>query len=154
MPLTADFAAPPLRASRGMVQCRAIYPIAAMDDPVAREIIATCVDAGKQARLLPEVPMKLKLADHATALLPLTSTGTAGALVVRAPVIVATLRGYFELLWERATPLGAAPRPAGDASPLADKETTVLGLMAQGLADDAIARRIGGRRCRPPPRLD
>ena len=36
--------------------------------------------------------------------LPLTPTGTAGAMVVRAPVITAALREYFELLWERATP--------------------------------------------------
>jgi hypothetical protein len=45
--------------------------------------------------------MKMKLADQTTALLPLTPTGTAGALVVRAPVIIAALREYFELLWER-----------------------------------------------------
>ena len=41
-------------------------------------------------------------------MLPLTPTGTAGALVVRAPVIIAALREYFELLWERATPLKAS----------------------------------------------
>jgi hypothetical protein len=51
--------------------------------------------------------MKMKLADHTTAMLPLTPAGTAGALVVRAPVIIAALREYFELLWERATPLKA-----------------------------------------------
>lgn len=53
MPLTDDFAAPPLPAARGMVRCRSIYPAAAMDDPVARRIIETCVQAGEQARLLP-----------------------------------------------------------------------------------------------------
>jgi len=41
--------------------------------------------------------MKLKLADQATALLPLAPAGTA-ALVIRAPVILAALREYFELL--------------------------------------------------------
>jgi hypothetical protein len=53
----------------------------------------------------------MKLADHTTALLPLTPAGTAGALVVRAPVIIDALREYFELLWQRATPLKAS-RPA------------------------------------------
>src|ERR1700691_5747096 len=91
MPLTADFAAPPLPASRGMVRCRSIYPAAAMDDPVAREIIGICADAGEQARLLPDVPITMKLVDHTTALLSLTSTGSAGALIVRAPVIITTL---------------------------------------------------------------
>ena len=108
MPLTGDFAQPPLPALTGAVRCRSIYAASAMDEPAARRIIATCTGAGEQARLLPTVPMKMKLADHTTAMLPLTPTGTAGALVVRAPVITAALREYFELLWERATPLKAS----------------------------------------------
>ena len=98
MPLTDDFAQPPLPAFGGRVRCRSIYDAAAMDDPVARRIIEACADAGEQARLLPQVPMKMKLADQTTAMLPLTPTGTAGALVIRAPVIIGALREYFELL--------------------------------------------------------
>ena len=79
-----------------------------MDDPAARQIIQTCAEAGEQARLLPSVPMKMKLADTTTAMLPLTPNGTAGALIIRAPVIITALREYFELLWDRAIPL----RPA------------------------------------------
>lgn len=48
--------------------------------------------------------MKMKLADQKTALVPLTPSGTAGVLVIRAPVILATLRDYFEMLWDRAAP--------------------------------------------------
>jgi hypothetical protein len=99
MPLTGDFALSPLPAFAGRVRCRSIYAASAMDDPTVRRIIAACTEAGEQARLLPAVPMKMKLADHTTAMLPLTPTGTAGALVVRAPVIIAALREYFELLW-------------------------------------------------------
>jgi len=39
--------------------------------------------AGDHARLLPQVPMKMKLATYTAAMLPLTPVGTAGALVVR-----------------------------------------------------------------------
>src|ERR1700730_6111690 len=113
MPLTEDFAQPPLPASAGQVRCRSIYDASAMNDPVARQIIDACADAGEQARLLPGVPMKMKLADHTTAMLPLTPTGTSGALVIRAPVIISALREYFELLWERATPL----KPRRPAAP-------------------------------------
>lgn len=63
-------------------------------------IIQVCAAAGEQARLLPRVPMKLKLADQTTAALPLTPSGTAAALVIRAPVILAALREYFEMLWD------------------------------------------------------
>jgi DNA-binding CsgD family transcriptional regulator len=124
------------------VRCRSIYAASAMDDPVARRIIGACAEAGEQARLLPAVPMKMKLADHTTALLPLTPTGTAGVLVVRAPVIIAALREYFELLWDRAAPL-KAPRAAAPGVRLPPAQQKVLELMAEGLHDDAIARRAG-----------
>ena len=79
MPLTEDFAQPPLPASGGQVRCRSIYDASAMSDPVARRIIRTCAEAGEQARLLPGVPMKMKLADHTTAMLPLTPAGSGGS---------------------------------------------------------------------------
>jgi DNA-binding CsgD family transcriptional regulator len=142
MPLTDDFAQPPLTAFGGQVRCRSIYAASAMEDPAARRIIQTCSEAGEQARLLPTVPMKMKLADRTTAMLPLTPTGTAGALVVRAPVIIAALREYFELLWDRATPL-KAPRPAPPGDRLTPAQQKVLELMAEGLHDDAIAHRAG-----------
>ena len=67
MPLTEDFAQPPLPSSAGLVRCRSIYSAAAADDPVAWQIIQASADGGEQARLLPEVPMKMKLADQTTA---------------------------------------------------------------------------------------
>jgi len=142
MPLTDDFGQVPLPAFRGQVRCRSIYAAAAMEDPAGRRIIEGCALAGEQARLLPRVPMKMKLADEATALIPLTPSGTAGALLIKAPVILAALREYFELLWERATPVGTPREPsAGDRPTPAQQK--VLQLMAEGLQDDAIARRAG-----------
>jgi DNA-binding NarL/FixJ family response regulator len=142
MPLTSDFASPPLAAHGGQVRCRSICQATAMNDPVARHIIQTCADAGEQARLAPRVPMKMKLADSATALLPLTPTGTAAALVIRVPVIVTALRGYFEMLWERATPIKAerAPAPSDRLTPA---QQQILEMMAEGLQDEAIAHRAG-----------
>ena len=142
MPLTEDFAQPPLPAPAAQVRCRSIYDASAMDDPVARQIIDACAAAGEQARLLPAVPMKMKLADHTTALLPLTPTGTSGALVISAPVIISALREYFELLWERATPL-KPQRPAAPGDRLTPAQQAVLELMAKGLQDDKIAQLTG-----------
>ena len=143
MPLTEDFGRPPLPAFGGRVRCRSIYDAAAMDDPVARRVIQACADAGEQARLLPRVAMKMKLADHTTAMLPLTPAGTAGALVIRAPVIIAALREYFEMLWDRATPLRPERAVAVSAGRLTPAQQAVLELMAEGLQDDVIARRAG-----------
>jgi DNA-binding CsgD family transcriptional regulator len=140
MPLTMDFAQPPLPAAGGRVCCRSIYAAAVMVHPVGRRLVLACTEAGEQARLLPDVPMKMKLADQNAALLPLTPAGTAGALLVRAPLITAALRAYFEMLWEKASPV-AAGRPAAAAGRLPAAQQTVLALMAEGLHDDAIARR-------------
>jgi DNA-binding CsgD family transcriptional regulator len=142
MPLTEDFAQPPLPAAGSLVRCRSIYEASIMNDPVGRRIVQACVDAGEHARLLPKVPMKLKLADYTTAMLPLTPAGTAGALLIRAPVIIAALREYFEMLWERATPL-APQRSTQPGDRVTPAQHTVLQLMAEGLHDDAIARRAG-----------
>jgi DNA-binding CsgD family transcriptional regulator len=140
MPLSEDFTQPPLPVADGQVHCRSIYAAGAMDDPAARRIIQTCAEAGEQARLRPSVPMKMKLADTSIAMLPLTPNGTA-ALVIRAPVILTALREYFELLWERATPLKPERQPApGDRLPTGQQK--ILELMAQGHNDDAIARRL------------
>jgi DNA-binding CsgD family transcriptional regulator len=142
MPLTEDFASPPLPAFGGRVRCRSIYEAAAMEDPVARQIIATCVEAGEEARLLQQIPMKMKLADQATAMLPLAPAGTTGALLIKAPVVVAALREYFELLWERATPVNAH-RTLPEEDRLTSAQQQVLDLMAEGLLDAGIANRLG-----------
>jgi DNA-binding CsgD family transcriptional regulator len=143
MPLTDDHATTPLPATAAQVRCRSIYPAPAMDDAAALRIITRTAESGVQTRLLAHVPTRLKLADHTTALLPLTPSGTTTALLIRAPVVLAALRDYFDLLWERATPL-TAPRPAAPrADRLPPAQQRVLELMAEGLPDAAIARRAG-----------
>jgi DNA-binding NarL/FixJ family response regulator len=142
MPLTEDFAQLPLSSSGSLVRCRSIYNAAAADDPVAWQIIQASADGGEQARLLPEVPMKMKLADQTTAMLPLTPNGTGGALLIRAPVIIRALREYFELLWERATPV-SSDRSGSPADRLPPAQQGVLEMMATGASDDVIARRLG-----------
>ena len=123
--------------------------------------------------------MALKLADSATARCPSPRPGLAGVLLIRAPVIVAGLRQYFEFLWDRATPFTTTKRPPGPAQDsLTPALQNILELMAEGLPDAAIAARAGvsistarrhiaaivkrldastrfaARRRRPPARLD
>jgi DNA-binding CsgD family transcriptional regulator len=143
MPLTDDHATTPLPATAPHVRCRTIYPASAMDDPAARRIITRTADSGVQTRLLPHLPIRLNLADRTTALLLLTPSGTTAALLIRAPVVLAALRDYFDLLWDRATPL-TTPHPAAPGMDrLPPAQQRVLELMAEGLPDAAIARRAG-----------
>jgi DNA-binding CsgD family transcriptional regulator len=141
MPLTDDHATSPLPATATQVRSRAICPAAAMNDPAARRVITRTASSGTQTRLLPAIPIRLKLADHTTALLPLTPSGTTTALLIRAPVVLAALRDYFDLLWERATPITAPHPPGPHADRLPPAQQRILELMAEGLPDAAIAHR-------------
>jgi DNA-binding CsgD family transcriptional regulator len=129
----------PLPSFEGKVRCRGLYETSCAEHPVGAMTIEAAVQAGEQARLLPKIGMKMKLADEAIALLPLTPTGLSGALVIRSSVIVGALREYFEMLWERAIPFGATQ----PESPLTPVQANILNLLAQGLTDEAIARRLG-----------
>ncbi|RMI43904.1 hypothetical protein EBO15_14470 [Actinomadura harenae] len=128
----------PPSALRKGVRSRTIYESRWADHPIVTENIIGAAELGEEARLLPGVGMKMKLADASVALLPLGPTGMTGAVLVRSPVIVAALREYFEMLWERATPVGAVQSD----NPLSEDLRAVLALLAQGADDDAIARRL------------
>ncbi|MFI6515735.1 LuxR C-terminal-related transcriptional regulator [Spirillospora sp. NPDC050679] len=138
-PMDELTAVPPPPSFAGHVRCRAIYTTGCAEHPVGVQTIRAAVEAGEQARLLPRIGMKMKIADEAIALLPLTPTGLSGALLIRSAVVVGALREYFELLWERAIPFGSA-RPE---SPLTDVQANILNLLAQGMPDDNIARHLG-----------
>ncbi len=128
----------PLPSFGEEVRCRAIYETKCAEHPVGAKTIEAAVQAGEQARLLPRIGMKMKLADEAVALLPLTPTGMSGALLVRSPIIVAALREYFEMLWERAVPFGSSDPQA----PITPVQANILRLLTQGLTDEVIARRL------------
>ncbi|MEV0808510.1 hypothetical protein [Micromonospora sp. NPDC050200] len=122
---------------------RGIYAPEAFELPGAFEQAMVSVAAGEQARVHTDVPLKLAIGDRSVALLPLASERAVdAALVVRAPMVVSALVKLFELLWAQATPLPLwdpeLPVPAGD-----DIDLRLLGLLATGLKDEAIARELG-----------
>ncbi|MFD9130641.1 hypothetical protein [Kitasatospora sp. NPDC059571] len=141
LPLTAHTALPPNPASlaRG-VRHRGIYETAFLSDPVGAEVLHRCVEGGEEVRLLPWLPMKMKVTDRSQALLALTTTGSSVALHLNSPVAVEAMRQYFELLWQRARPFGVAPpRSAGERN---RRRREVAELMNQGFKDEAVARRL------------
>ncbi|MFD0857343.1 LuxR C-terminal-related transcriptional regulator [Actinomadura adrarensis] len=138
-PIDELSAAPPLPSFGGQVRCRSIYETQIAEHPLGSQAIEAGVKAGEEARLLPKIGMKMKLADESIALVPLTPTGMSGAMLIRSAVVVGALREYFELLWERAIPFGEAE----PQSPLNEVQNTILGLLTQGLSDESIGRRLG-----------
>lgn len=136
-----EYANVPLPSFRGSVRCRSIYDAAVAEHQTAVDAVHACMAGGEEARLLPSVPMKMQLADEQFALLPLTPTGTSGAILISAPVIVVELRRHFEMLWEQAMPFDNPTAPPD--FPLTNAHRALLGLLAAGLKDEAIGRRLG-----------
>lgn len=133
------------------LRIRGIYDPVALQSPAMLARVAGYVARGEDARI-GEVPLKLILADHRTALLPLTYGGAINsALVIHASALLDALVSLFEVLWRAAVPFPVANGRGGDGrggdgrggDDNAARETQVLALLVAGVSDDAIARRLG-----------
>jgi DNA-binding CsgD family transcriptional regulator/DNA-binding MarR family transcriptional regulator len=128
------------------VEWRAIYAPEALAIPGMLEEVRAHVARGEQARVLANMPLKLAVADHRIALLPLTlDLSRMQAAVVHESVLLDALVDLFESYWQRAVPLDHR----GEAGPgdrpdrLTDEDRDLLTLLVSGLKDDAIARQLG-----------
>jgi DNA-binding CsgD family transcriptional regulator len=126
---------------------RTIYDRTSLDHPGALAAMERLIQAGQQARLLSEVPVKLYLADDRLALLPLA--GYDSAVVVHPSALLDALGKLFDALWQRAlpphTPTSRAASRAGRRQPvrLANEQQRLITLLLSGLTDEAIARQLG-----------
>jgi DNA-binding CsgD family transcriptional regulator len=135
MPWLAPPSAAPAGMRRRLLCTAALLPTAV---PAAVSFAGT----GEECRVLDPAPIRLIVADD-LALVLLTATGTGAAVLVRAPVVVAALSDYFDLLWDRATPVGGPAMASNGARPLPRSERVLLGMLMAGLTDAAIARNLG-----------
>jgi len=102
--------------------------------------LATC---GVQARTVPSLPPVLMICDqHAALILREPANPGMGAVCVREPAVAATLAVLFASAWDTATPLTGAPLPE-EPTGLSAGGRLLLALLADGLTDDATARRLG-----------
>jgi predicted transcriptional regulator len=124
--------------SRG-VACRTIYDRSSIEPPGALSTVEHLINRGQLARVLPDLPVSLYLADERIAVLPLQrQPAAADAIVVVHPsALLDALVKLFETLWQRALPLHAPPADQeGEAQRL-------ITLLLSGLTDEAIAHQLG-----------
>jgi DNA-binding CsgD family transcriptional regulator len=134
------------------VHYRTIYDRDALG-PVDRvEKLRQLAASGEEARVLDDVPMKLVIADRRIGLAPYELPGVGEiaetAVLLRSSALLDGLVTLFETLWEQATPLWPhhrwpAPRDARAVDPLSTRDQQLLALLAAGLTDQAIARKLG-----------
>ena len=130
------------------VKVRVVYDESGVRTPKVIARRRAEIAAGEQARMTSEVPLHLLLVDDRLALMPLRQDQprTEGLLVVHPCALLDGLSALFEMAWNDALPFtfDSAASAAEAVLPLQNPTTrTILGLLAGGLSDQAIARRLG-----------
>ncbi|MFF4330076.1 LuxR C-terminal-related transcriptional regulator [Streptomyces sp. NPDC001591] len=120
------------------VRMRSLYQHATRFDQPTREHAERLVAAGAEIRTLPEVLPQMILVDGRLALLPARS---GGALVIREPDLIGYLLDVFQRDWANAAPFATGPQAAHGVSEAMKR--SILVLLAKGLKDESIARRLG-----------
>ncbi|TCC58009.1 transcriptional regulator TrmB [Kribbella pittospori] len=127
------------------VSYRVVYSPESVEVPgYLTENILPCVEAGEQARVLPDVPAKLTIIDGSVAFVSMSVRDTdvnRSLLIIRPSSLLTALIGMFELCWRNALPLHASVGAEDDR--LEPIERRLLALLATGAADDTIARTLG-----------
>ncbi|MFF3371384.1 TrmB family transcriptional regulator [Streptomyces sp. NPDC002680] len=106
-----------------------------MPDEVKQERTAV---RGLHVRIHSDLPFRGAIADGTAAVITMDrASQNANALLVRPSPLLDGLVMLFETCWSRGVPIGR------DASGLSAEEREVMGLLAAGLKDEAIARGTG-----------
>jgi sugar-specific transcriptional regulator TrmB/DNA-binding CsgD family transcriptional regulator len=123
------------------VEIRAVYCPAGLDLPGRFDTVVRLTELGEQARLLQNLPLKLRIQDRRIAIVPLVGGVYDSLAVVHPSGLLDALMELFEAYWERAVPLVADPPDTDDGPPQEDLE--ILRMLRIGLKDQAVARQLG-----------
>ncbi|WP_028849323.1 helix-turn-helix transcriptional regulator [Thermocrispum municipale] len=126
------------------VRYRCVYARAAVQQPdYYAQNIQPCIAAGEQARVLPEVPVKLSIFDGQVAMVALTDSNaeiSRSSLVIRQSSLLDALIGLFETSWRSALPMHLGTKEPSSLRPI---ERKIIELLASGITDNAIAELLG-----------
>ncbi|MGW1710602.1 helix-turn-helix domain-containing protein [Streptomyces sp. NPDC002206] len=131
-----------LKALEGGLPARVIYAKEALEQDSAAETLRTLGAVGEQTRILPEVPVKLLMADRRLALVPLATEEGAAVVVVRPSGLLDALVVLFDTLWEKAVPYGGHGSELLPAQ-FNEDELQLVQILAAGLKDETAARHLG-----------
>ncbi|SEO74170.1 helix-turn-helix transcriptional regulator [Actinacidiphila rubida] len=125
------------------IRVRAIYGHTVASGQRARGYLNQLAALGAEVRLAQRVPFDLLLFDSHTALIPSNPLSlTDPMLLLHDRHLMGTYLAIYEDTWLHATPYSAqSPQMSEDG--LTEKQQAVLALMANGLTDEQIARRLG-----------
>ncbi|WP_030462661.1 helix-turn-helix domain-containing protein [Kitasatospora sp. NRRL B-11411] len=123
------------------VRIRTLYHHTARFHGPSQAYVEAATALGAEYRTAHELFGRLIAFDRELAFLPL-SDGSPGALVVRQEALLAYLCDIFEQAWTLARPFAAAAED-GLEQVSQELDRTIVRMLAAGLKDEAIARRLG-----------
>lgn len=127
------------------VRFRNIYLDSIRNDARTLAYARWLTDLGGEVRTVPALPMRMIVFDRERGIVPIDVEDTsAGAVLLQGPGLIAALTALFDQVWANATPLGGKKaRPRNDGEGPSSQELELLRLLAQGLTDDLVSRRLG-----------
>jgi sugar-specific transcriptional regulator TrmB/DNA-binding CsgD family transcriptional regulator len=127
------------------VKIRVVYSQAALARPGRMEVVAELASKGEEARVFPDLPIRLLIADRRVAIVPLTSQRrvTTSAALVHPSDLLHALIALFESTWNQAIPLPAWRAENPPLGTLTAQQQQAMMLLAAGAKDEAIARHLG-----------
>jgi DNA-binding CsgD family transcriptional regulator/sugar-specific transcriptional regulator TrmB len=124
------------------VHLRTLYLDSIRNHPVTATYAQWLVDQGGLVRTAPSLPVRMILVDRIAAIVPIDEENSGqGAIVLHNSGVLAALCALFDHTWREATPLGGSD--VQDTEGLSKQEREVLRLLALGLTDQAVAKRLG-----------
>ena len=125
------------------VRMRSLYQTAIHNDTATLAYARAMTERGAHIRTVPVLGQRVWLGDGRIAIVPLDPADPrAGAVLVTAPGIIASLSQLFEHSWSTAAPL-VVGNPVEPATGLTDSERELLTMLAGGLTDEAAGKRLG-----------
>jgi DNA-binding NarL/FixJ family response regulator len=146
---SSDVLAGSLEADRALVtrgvRVRAIYGQSINSAPRQRKYLADLAATGAEVRLAEQVPFDLLIADTHTALMLADPEDSLGAaVIIRGPALVRSYVAMYEDCWLRSAPYSLKSSGNFEADgELTEQHRTTLRLLANGLTDERIARKLG-----------
>lgn len=127
------------------IKVRAIYGQSVDSAPRQRKYLAQLSATGVEVRLAPQLPFDLLLADSHTALLTANPENPSEAMVVvGGTTLIRSYVALFEDCWLRSVPYSPqAAAPLEQEGELTEQHRTTMRLLANGLTDERIARKLG-----------